>query len=79
VLVERRDRLCRFGVEYVQGALAACGRRLQVVDSGEVEDDLVREMIEVLSLFCARLYGRRSARLRARRALECAAKEPGDA
>ena len=79
VLVERRDRLCRFGVEYVEAALAASGRRLQVVDSGEVEGDFVREMIEVLTSFCARRYGRGSARLRAQRALKCAARDPGDA
>jgi predicted site-specific integrase-resolvase len=29
-------------------------------------------MVEVLASFCARLYGRRSARNRARRALRCA-------
>ena len=78
VLVEHRDRLCRFGVEYVEAALAASGRRLQVVDPGEVEDDLVREMFEVLTWFCARLYGRRSAKGRARRAFKCAAKDPDD-
>ena len=79
VLVEHRDRLCRFGVEYIEAALAASGRRLHVVDPGEVEDDLVGEMVEVLTSFCARLYGRRSAKLRAQRALRCAAKDPDDA
>ncbi|MFF0133154.1 IS607 family transposase, partial [Streptomyces mirabilis] len=48
-------------------------RRLVVLDDGEVEDDLVRDMVEVLTSFCARLYGRRSAKNRARKALEAAA------
>jgi putative resolvase len=43
-----------------------------VLDDGEVEDDLVRDMVEVLTSFCARLYGRRSARNRAQKALEAA-------
>ena len=30
-----------------------------VLDNSEVTDDLVRDMIEVLTSFCARLYGRR--------------------
>lgn len=69
IVVEHRDRLMRFGCEYVEAALQAQGRRLVVADPGEVKDDLVRDMVEVLTSFCARLYGRRSARSRARKAL----------
>jgi putative resolvase len=35
-------------------------------------------MIDVLTSFCARLYGRRGARNRALRAVTCARKPPGD-
>ncbi len=58
----------RFGVEYVESALAAHGRKLFVVDASEVKD-LVQDMIEVLTSFCARLYDRRSARNKAKKAL----------
>jgi putative resolvase len=34
-------------------------------------------MTEVLTSFCARLYGRRSARNRAEKALRCAARDVG--
>jgi putative resolvase len=60
----------RFGVEYVESSLIAQGRRLLVADSGELKDDLVQDMIEVLTSFCARLYGRRSAKNKAKKALE---------
>jgi hypothetical protein len=56
VVVEHRDRFCRFGSEYLQAALAAQGRELVVVDSAEVDDDLVRDMTEILTSMCARLY-----------------------
>ncbi|QBS37413.1 IS607 family transposase [Thermaerobacter sp. FW80] len=72
IVVEHRDRLARFGVEYLEAALAAQGRRIVVVDPSESTDDLVRDMIEVLTSFCARLYGRRGARNRALRALAAA-------
>jgi putative resolvase len=72
IVVEHRDRLARFGVEHLEAALSAQGRRLVVVDPGESSDDLVRDMIEVLTSFCARLYGRRGARNRALRAVTCA-------
>ena len=70
VIVEHRDLLMRFGSEYVEAALAATGRKLIVVDPGEVKDDLVQDMIEVLTSFCARLYGRSSARNKALKAIE---------
>ena len=58
---------------------AAQGRRVMVVDPGEVDDDLVRDMTEVLTSFCARLYGRRGARNRAIKALGCAKNDIGPA
>ena len=67
IVVEHRDRLARFGWEYLEAALLASGRTLVVVDPGEMHDDLVQDMIDVLTSFCARLYGRRSAGRRARK------------
>jgi putative resolvase len=77
VVVEHRDRLGRMNTELVESALAAHGRRLVVLDDGEVDDDLVRDMVEVLTSFCARLYGRRSARNRALKAVGCAQHDIG--
>lgn len=79
IVVEHRDRLGRMNTELVEAALAASGRRLVVIDGGEVDDDLVRDMVEVLTSFCARLYGKRSARNRAQKALRCAAADVGPA
>ncbi len=72
IVVEHRERLARFGVEYVEAALAGEGRRLVVVEEREVDDDLVRDIAEVLTSMCARLYGRRSAKRRAERAIAAA-------
>jgi putative resolvase len=79
VVVEHRDRLGRMNTELVEAALSADGRRLVVLDSGEVTDDLVRDVVEVLTSFCARLYGRRSARNRALKAVGCAQRDIGPA
>ncbi|MFE9690933.1 IS607 family transposase [Micromonospora sp. NPDC005806] len=72
IVVEHRDRFARFGAEYVEAALSAQGRRLLVVDPAEVDDDLVRDVTEVLTSLCARLYGRRAAADRVRRAVDAA-------
>jgi len=70
IIVEHNDRLMRFGFEFLEAVLSAQGRRLMVVDKDEVKNDLVQDMIEVLTSLCARLYGRRSAKNRAKRALK---------
>ena len=72
VLVEHRERLVRSGLEMVEALLCACGGGVIVLEEREVDDDLVREMTEVLTSFCARLYGRGSARRRAERAMKAA-------
>ena len=45
-----------------------------MVKDAEVAHDLVRDMVEMLTSFCARLYGRRSAKRRASVAVEAAGK-----
>lgn len=69
IVVEHRDRLGRMNTELVEAALSAHGRRLIVMDESELDDDLVQDMVDVLTSFCARLYGRRSARNHAKRAV----------
>jgi predicted site-specific integrase-resolvase len=72
IVVEHRDRFARFGAEYVEAALEAQGRRLLVADPSEVDDDLVRDVTEILTSLCARLYGQRAGRNRAARAVAVA-------
>jgi putative resolvase len=69
IVVEHRGRLIRFGFEYLEASLAAQGRSILVVDPSEVKDDLIREMTEVLTSFCARLYGKRAAKDKAEKAI----------
>ena len=72
IIVEHRDRLARMNAGLVESALKAQGRRIIVVDDTELDDDLVRDMTEVITSFCARLYGRRAAKHKAEAALRAA-------
>ena len=72
LIVERRDRLARMNMGLVESALKAQGRRIIVVDDTEPDDDLVRDMTEALTSFCARLYGRRAAKRKTDAALKAA-------
>ncbi len=59
IVVEHRDRLARFGMEHLEAALAVQSCRVVIDDPGETTDDLVRDMLEVLTSKCARLHGAR--------------------
>ena len=48
IAVEHRDRLIRFGFEYVEAALAAQGRKLIVVEEWESRADEERFMEQTL-------------------------------
>jgi len=70
ILVEHRDRLARFGVEYIEATLASQGRSIIVTDETEEMTDIWADFIDVVTSMCARIYGRKGARNRARKALE---------
>ena len=75
LVVEHRDRLARFGVEYIEAALAAQGRTILVMEAGEQKLDIVQDFVDVVTSMCARIYGRRAAGNRATCALAAAAEE----
>ena len=72
IVVEHRDRLARFGSEYIEAALQATGRQLIVVDPSELKDDLVPDVVAIMTSLCVRLYGRRAAKNRAEKAIAVA-------
>ena len=72
IVVEHRDRFARFGAEYVEVALEASGRRLLVVDPAEVDDDLVRDVTEILTSCVPACTAERAAADRAARAVAAA-------
>lgn len=72
IIVEHKDRLARMNTELVVSALSASGRSITIVDSTELDDDLVSDMVAVLTSFCARLYGKRGAANRAAKAFAAA-------
>jgi putative resolvase len=77
VVAGHRDRLGRMNTELAESALSGHGRRLVVLDDGEVADDLVRDMVELPTSFCTRLCGRRRARNRALKAVGWAQRDIG--
>lgn len=60
IIVEHKDRLARFGLNYIVKLLAAQGRTVEIVNNMESErDDLMSDFVTIITSFCARLYGLR--------------------
>lgn len=70
VVVEHKDRLALFGVEYIEAALAASNRTIVIINDSEYKNDLVTDFVDVVTSMCDRIYGRRSAKNKAQRALQ---------
>ena len=63
LLVEHKDRLTRFGANYIQLLLTKTERRLEIVNGAENDkDDLMSDFASVITSFCSRLYGLRRAK-----------------
>ena len=66
VVVEFRDRLTRFGFEYLRRFFESHGVRIEVVEESEksYEEELVEDFVSIITSFAARIYGKRSQRFR---------------
>lgn len=65
IVVEYKDRLARFGYNYLQKLFSINGVEVECMDKdGEetYEDELVEDMLAIVSNFSARLYGRRGGK-----------------
>jgi predicted site-specific integrase-resolvase len=60
LLVEHKDRLARFGINYMTLLLEMLGVKLEVVNVADnSRDELMLDLIAIITSFCARIYGRR--------------------
>ncbi len=76
VLIAYPDRLVRFGFSYLEQAFRWKDVRLEVLDQPkeqEPTEELVRDMLTIVTVFAGRLYGHRAKGLRKR--VEIALKE----
>lgn len=74
LVVLYKDRLTRFGFNYILRAIENNGGHVVVInDTHNDEDDLMKDLIAIITSFCCRIYGARRGQaksLRAKRELE---------
>lgn len=69
VLIEYPDRLVRFGFRYLEQAFEWQHVRLEVLDQPQTQEpteELIRDMLTIVTVFAGRLYGQRAKGLRKR-------------
>lgn len=75
IVVEHKDRLARFGLNYIQKLLELDNRKIEIINpQTNDEDDLMQDFVSIITSFTARLYGRR----RSKRITEKVIKEVSD-
>lgn len=60
LVVEHKDRLTRFGFNYINTLFSEC--EIVVVNEVENKEDLFEDFVSLVTSFCARIYGRRRSR-----------------
>lgn len=64
LVVEHKDRLARFGINYMNVLLEKLGKKIEIINNvQDSKDDLMQDFVSIITSFTARLYGlRRSKR-----------------
>lgn len=63
LIVENKDRLTRFGFNYISYLLKKQGKKIEVVNiTNDDKQDLMQDLISIIYSFSARLYGKRRAK-----------------
>lgn len=63
LVITHKDRLLRFGAELIFALCEQFGTEVVIMNSTDetsFEDDLVQDVLEIITVFSARLYGSRS-------------------
>ena len=63
LVITHKDRLLRFGAEIIFRLCELKGIEVVIINKGEqpsFEEELTRDVMETMTVFCAKLYGRRS-------------------
>ncbi|TMC39196.1 MAG: IS607 family transposase [Chloroflexi bacterium] len=71
VVIEHRDRLTRFGFNYIEQLMQMQGRRLEVIFPSDTDNDLVDDFIAVITSMASRISGRRTSKRRAEKIKQC--------
>lgn len=63
IVVEHKDRLTRFGFNYLNVLTQLQNKEIEVVNTVDTdEEDLIQDFISIITSYCARIYGKRRSK-----------------
>ncbi len=71
IVIEHRDRLTRFGFNYLEQLLKMQERQLEVMFPVDTDHDLVDDFVAVITRMASRIYGRRHSKERVEKIKQC--------
>lgn len=73
LVVEHKDRLTRFGFNYIKTLFDTCN--IVIVNECEDNQDLFEDFVSLVTSFCARIYGKRRTKRKTEQIIEALEKE----
>ena len=71
IVVEHKDRLARFGLNYIQQILSLDNREIVIINNqSNDKDDLMQDFVSIITSFTARLYGLRRSKRKTEKIIE---------
>jgi predicted site-specific integrase-resolvase len=71
IVVEHKDRFTRFGFTGYKTLLNTDGRDIEVVNEAENgKEDLLQDLVSIITSFCARLYGQRRCKMKTEKIIQ---------
>jgi predicted site-specific integrase-resolvase len=71
IVIEHKDRITRFGFNYLESLLSRLGTEIIVINRDkEDESDLIKDFISIITSYCCRLYGMRRCKAKKAKILE---------
>jgi len=71
LVVEHKDRLTRFGFNYLDLFLKSHNKKIEIVNNVDTdEEDLIQDFVSIITSYCARIYGKRRSKRKTERLIK---------
>jgi len=70
LIVERNDRLTRFGFEFIEKWCNEFGCKIVIIEDSNIREDIVKDLIDIIICFSSKLYGKRTSVNKAKNIVE---------
>jgi len=71
LVIEYKDRLTRFGFNYIEKMLNKNNIEIEVVNEAESDkEDIIEDFVSIITSYCARIYGKRRSKRKTEKLIE---------